>query len=86
MEKCYITFRSVTYAQRGERVLQGAGIRCTLGSALETSAAALELLAQCDGVVLVETCGRSRYDRVLWQLETAKDYGKELLGCVVIGG
>lgn len=30
MEKCYITFRSVTYAQRGERVLQGAGIRCTL--------------------------------------------------------
>lgn len=66
--------------------LEAAGIRCTLGSALETSAAALELLAQCDGVVLVETCGRSRYDRVLWQLETAKDYGKELLGCVVIGG
>lgn len=30
MEICYITFRSVTYAQRGERVLQGAGIGCTL--------------------------------------------------------
>ena len=26
----YITFRSVTFAQRGERVLQEAGIRCTL--------------------------------------------------------
>lgn len=26
----YITFRSVTYAQRGERILQGEGIRCTL--------------------------------------------------------
>lgn len=26
----YITFRSVTYAQRGERILQGNGIRCTL--------------------------------------------------------
>ena len=30
MEMCYITFRSVTYAQRGERVLMGAGIGCTL--------------------------------------------------------
>ena len=30
MEICYITFRSVTYAQRGERVLNGAGVGCTL--------------------------------------------------------
>jgi len=30
MEMCFITFRSVTYAQRGERVLMGAGIGCTL--------------------------------------------------------
>lgn len=26
----YITFRSVTYAQRGERILQKEGIRCVL--------------------------------------------------------
>ena len=26
----FITFRSVTHAQRGERVLQSEGIRCTL--------------------------------------------------------
>ena len=26
----YITFRSVTYAQRGEKILQEEGIRCTL--------------------------------------------------------
>ena len=26
----YITFRSVTFAQRGEQILQSAGIRCTL--------------------------------------------------------
>ena len=26
----YITFRSVTYAQRGERILQERGIRCAL--------------------------------------------------------
>ena len=30
MKFYYITFRSVTHAQRGERVLQNAGIRCTL--------------------------------------------------------
>ena len=30
MNYYYITFRSVTFAQRGERVLQGGKIRCTL--------------------------------------------------------
>ena len=30
MKFFYITFRSVTYAQRGEQVLEGEGVRCTL--------------------------------------------------------
>lgn len=30
MRYYYITFRSVTHAQRGEQILAGAGIRCTL--------------------------------------------------------
>ena len=30
MKFYYITFRSVTYAQRGEKVLQAGNIRCTL--------------------------------------------------------
>lgn len=30
MRYYYITFRSVTFAQRGEKVLNGGGIRCTL--------------------------------------------------------
>lgn len=30
MRNYYITFRSVTYAQRGESALRSAGIRCTL--------------------------------------------------------
>ena len=30
MKFYYITFRSVTFAQRGEQVLNTAGIRCTL--------------------------------------------------------
>ena len=33
MNKYFITFRSVTYAQRGEAALRGAGIRCVLGRA-----------------------------------------------------
>ena len=30
MQTYFITFRSVTYAQRGERILKDAGVRCTL--------------------------------------------------------
>ena len=30
MKYYYITFRSVTYAQRGEQVLSEGGVRCTL--------------------------------------------------------
>ena len=30
MKYCFITFRSVTWAQRGEQALQKEGIRCTL--------------------------------------------------------
>lgn len=30
MKFYYITFRSVTFAQRGEKLLQEAGVRCTL--------------------------------------------------------
>jgi len=33
MSKYFITFRSVTYAQRGEAALHSAGIRCVLGRA-----------------------------------------------------
>ncbi len=30
MEQCYISFRSVTFAQRAEAILKGAGYRCQL--------------------------------------------------------
>ena len=54
MRYYYITFRSVTYAQQGERLLKGSGIRCALqrtprwmeeqgcGYALKIRAAAIE--------------------------------------------
>lgn len=30
MDHCYITFRSVTFGQRGQRLVEQAGISCTL--------------------------------------------------------
>ena len=30
MEQCYISFRAVTFAQRAEAILKGAGYRCQL--------------------------------------------------------
>ena len=30
MKRYFVTFRSVTYAQRGESVLRGAGIQCVI--------------------------------------------------------
>ena len=45
---------------------------------------ALQALAACEKVVLVEACGKSRYQAVEKQLEKFEDYGKALIGCVVV--
>ena len=55
------------------------------GNLLE-SREALAALVECEAVVLVETCGSSRYQAVLQQTEKMKDYGKQLIGCVVVDG
>ena len=47
---------------------------------------ALQALAVCEAVVLVEGCGSSRYQSVLQQTEKINDYGKSLVGCVVVDG
>ena len=55
------------------------------GNLLE-SREALAALVECEAVVLVETCGSSRYQAVLQQTEKMKDYGKQLIGCVLVDG
>lgn len=45
----------------------------------------LKKLPECDGVVLVETCGVSSYGDIELELEKVKDLGKSVVGCVVIG-
>ena len=64
--------------------LTNAGIQCTLCAEAAGSAQALKALPNCDAAVLVETCGESTYDDVIWTVETVNEYGKPLLGCVLL--
>lgn len=66
--------------------LNGSGVQCTLCAEPAGSAEAIKALPHCDAAVLVETCGESAYDDVIWTVETVKEYGKTLLGCVLIDG
>ena len=64
METCIITFRSVTPAQRGERLLQNAGIRCSL--------------QRTPRVLAEQGCGyslRLRCDRLLKAVELMRRQG-----------
>lgn len=47
---------------------------------------ALKALAACEAVVLVEGCGSSRYQQIRRQTEKFEDYGKQLIGCIVLDG
>jgi hypothetical protein len=47
-------------------------------------AQALEALAACDAVALVETVGVSGYRNIEKQATIIEDYGTELLGCVLL--
>lgn len=79
------TFGSAV-AEDLKNVLQKAGITCTIQADPANSAATLEQLPCCDGVVLVQTCSLSRYEQVAWQIETIESYNKPLLGCILIDG
>lgn len=50
------------------------------------SAAAIDVLAACDTVVLAEQCGLSRYSQISEEMELIHDYGKTLIGCVLLDG
>lgn len=48
------------------------------------SAEALDQLAGCDAVVLMEVCGQSKYSNVCRELELIRDFGKTVAGCIVL--
>ena len=45
----------------------------------------LKKLPECDGVVLVEACGLSKYGDIAQEIEKIRDLDKSVVGCVVIG-
>lgn len=49
-------------------------------------AAVLEEMAKADAVLMIEKCGCSRYTHVQQQMELIEDYGKQLIGCVLLDG
>lgn len=53
------------------------------GGNLLLNAESLKKLPECDGVVLVEQCGLSKYSSVELELEKIQDLGKKVVGCVV---
>lgn len=60
------------------------GIRVIPGGNLLTDADTLAKLPSCEGVLLVEACGKSAYKDLNLELEKIQDMGKKLIGCVVI--
>lgn len=59
------------------------GVEVTLGGNLLQDADSLKKLPECDGVILVEQCGKSRYSHVELELEKVRDLEKKVIGCVV---
>ena len=52
------------------------------GSLLQ-DAKAVQSLPECDGVLLVEKCGASRYSNIARTVERVKDAQKQLVGCII---
>lgn len=50
---------------------------------LQTSADALQRLSGCDGVLLVEMRGVSRYSAVIREIDRVREAGKLLVGCII---
>lgn len=67
-------------------LLQNTGMHFTACGSLLTDTAALDALPTCDAVLLIEMCGSSRYTNVLQMSKLIADQGKQLVGCVLVGG
>lgn len=68
------------------KALESRGKVCTVCADPAQSAEAMDAIDQCQLAILVESCGISGYENVIWEKNTIEEYGKQLLGCVVIDG
>lgn len=60
------------------------GVNLTACGSLLRSADALRQLNSCDGVLLVEACGKSKYKNIIREMERVGDAKKPLVGCVTL--
>ena len=75
-----------TFLQPLVKALESRGKVCTVCADPAQSAEAMDAIDQCQVAILVESCGISGYENVIWEKNTIEEYGKQLLGCVVIDG
>ena len=59
------------------------GIKVMTGGNLLKDARGLKKLPECDGVILIEQCGKSLYSDVEQEIEKASDLQKLVVGCIV---
>lgn len=59
------------------------GVKVILGGNVLHNAEGLRKLPECDGIVLVEQCGRSLYSEIELEIEKACDLQKTVVGCIV---
>lgn len=74
------------YLQPLVKALESRGKICTVCADPAHSAPAMQAIDSCQSAVLVETCGVSGYESAIWAKDTIAEYGKNILGCVVIDG
>lgn len=68
------------------QALRAAGADVVDAGSIMEDTQAVEALKLASGVVLAEKCGYATYTGVFQQMQTAADYQKPLLGCVVLDG
>ena len=66
--------------------LQKLGITAIFDGSLLTTASSLEQLRGDNAVVLIYTCGNSRYSQAEKEISMVNDQKKALSGCILIGG
>lgn len=66
--------------------LKEAGCTVAASGDLLNCADTVRALGGCTAVILVEQCGKSRYDSVLEAMQQSAVMGKPILGCVLIDG
>ncbi len=72
--------------QKVAQLLREANVCVEACGSLLASAQTLEALPRCDAVLVVEQCGRSRYQDVVLALERIEDQNKPVIGCVLLDG